>query len=94
MLLLMVQPPFSLTTWFVPGLFRRGPLLHEFDGSNGGWTISGLRSDDAACVPVKAGSVAVFWSLTPHMTGPNNSDTGGEHGHRHPGSRSQGNPTW
>ena len=61
--------------WFVPGLFRRGPLLHEFDGSNGGWTISGLRSDDAACVPVKAGSVAVFWSLTPHMTGPNNSDT-------------------
>ena len=46
--------------WFVPGLFRRGPLLHRFDGSNGGWTISGLRSEDAVCVPVKAGSVAVF----------------------------------
>ena len=61
--------------WFVPGLFRRGPLLHEFDQSNGGWTISGLRSDDAACVPVKAGSVALFWSLTPHMTGANNTDS-------------------
>jgi len=61
--------------WFVPGLFRRGPLLHEFDQSNGGWTISGLRSDDAACVPVKTGSVALFWSLTPHMTGANNTDS-------------------
>ena len=61
--------------WFVPGLFRRGPLLHEFDESNGGWTIGGLRSDDAVCVPVKAGSVATFWSLTPHMTGANNTDS-------------------
>ena len=61
--------------WFVPGLFRRGPLLHEFDESNRGWTISGLRSDDAVCVPVKAGSVAIFWSLTPHMTGANNTDS-------------------
>jgi hypothetical protein len=25
-------------------------------------------------VPVKAGSVAIFWSLTPHMTGANNTD--------------------
>lgn len=61
--------------WFVPGLFRRGPLLHEFVESSGGWTISGLRSDDAVCVPVKAGSVAIFWSLTPHMTGANNTDS-------------------
>ena len=60
--------------WFVPGLFRRGPLLHEFDESCGGWTISGLRSDDAVCVPVKEGSVALFWSLTPHMTGDNSTD--------------------
>jgi len=60
--------------WFIPGLFRRGPLLHEFDESNGGWTISGLRSDDAVCVPLKAGSVAIFWSLTPHMTGANNTE--------------------
>ena len=61
--------------WFVPGLFRRGPLLHKFDERNGGWTISGLRSDDAVCVPLKAGSVAIFWSLTPHMTGPNNTES-------------------
>ena len=61
--------------WFVPGLFRRGPLLHEFDERNGGWTISGLRSDDAVCVPLKAGSVAIFWSLTPHMTGPNHTES-------------------
>ena len=60
--------------WFVPGLFRRGPLRHDFDESKGGWTISGLRCDDAVCVPVKAGSVAIFWSLTPHMTGANNTD--------------------
>ena len=59
----------------MPGLFRRGPLLHEFDESNGGWTISGLRSDDAVCVPVRAGSVAIFWSLTPHMTEANNTDS-------------------
>ncbi len=60
--------------WFIPGLFRRGPLRHEFDDGNGGWTISGLRSDDAVCVPVRAGSVALFWSLTPHMTGANTTD--------------------
>ena len=60
--------------WFVPGLFRRGPLLHENDEDNGGLTISGLRSDDAVCVPVKVGSVAIFWSLTPHMTGANTTD--------------------
>ena len=61
--------------WFVPGLFRRGPLLHKFDERNGGWAISDLRSDDAVCVPLKAGSVAIFWSLTPHMTGPNNTES-------------------
>ena len=26
------------------------------------------------CVPVRRGSVALFWSLTPHMTGPNQTD--------------------
>ena len=58
--------------WFIPGLFRRGPLPHEFDEVNKGWAIRGLRTEDAVCVPVKSGSVAVFWSLTPHMTGANN----------------------
>ena len=61
--------------WFVPGLFRRGPLLHKFDERNGGWAISDLRSDDAVCVPLKARSVAILWSLTPHMTGPNNTES-------------------
>ena len=61
--------------WFVPGLFRRGPLRHEFDESNGGWTTSDLRSDEAVGVPIKAGSVAIFWSLTPHMTGPNSTES-------------------
>ena len=60
--------------WFIPALHRRGPLEHDFDEQNGGWTIPGLRDDDAVCVPVKAGSVACFWSLTPHMTGPNETD--------------------
>jgi hypothetical protein len=59
--------------WFIPSLFRRGPLPHDYDEINGGWTITGLRSDDAVCVPVAAGSIAVFWSLTPHLTGPNES---------------------
>ena len=58
--------------WFIPRLFRRGPLSHEFDELNKGLTIKGLRTEDAVCVPVKAGLVAVFWSLTPHMTGANN----------------------
>ncbi len=58
--------------WFIPRLFRRGPLSHEFDDINKGWTIKGLQTEDAVCVPVNVGSVAIFWSLTPHMTGPNN----------------------
>ena len=37
-------------------------------------TIPGIRDDDAVCVPVKAGDIACFWSLTPHMTGPNETD--------------------
>jgi phytanoyl-CoA hydroxylase len=61
--------------WFVPGLFRRGPLLHELDESGGDWTICNLRPDDAVCVPVKAGSVVLYWSLTPHMTGANHTDS-------------------
>ena len=61
--------------WFVPGLFRRGPLRHELDESSGNWTISGLRPDHAVCVPVKAGSVALFWSLTPYTTGANSTNS-------------------
>ena len=58
---------------FIPELHRRGPLDHDFDEANSGWTIPGIRDDDAVCVPLKAGSMACFWSLTPHLTGANNS---------------------
>eukprot|EP01047_Picozoa_sp_COSAG01_P043897 COSAG01_NODE_3926_length_5528_cov_26.315344_3_plen_113_part_00 len=44
------------------------------DERNGGWTVEGLDTSDAVCVPAKAGSIVVFSSLTPHMTGPNNTD--------------------
>jgi phytanoyl-CoA hydroxylase len=54
--------------WVVPGLHRRGTLRHEL-------TETGLvcldEAPDAVPVPVTAGSVVVFSSLTPHATGPN-----------------------
>ena len=58
--------------WVVPGLHRRGTLEH--------WdTELGFRClpegvDEAVAVPVRAGSVVVFSSLTPHWTGPNVTD--------------------
>ena len=64
----------SGSPWFIPQLHKRGPVDHDFDEANHGWTIPGLRVDDAVCVPLAAGSTAVFWSHTPHSTGPN-----GEH---------------
>lgn len=60
--------------WFVPGLFRRGPLLHEPAGGGGGLSISGLQSEDAVPVPLQSGSVALFWSLTPHRISANTTD--------------------
>ncbi len=54
--------------WVVPGLHRRGTLAHEY--SDIGFVC--LRDpDDAVPVPVRAGSIVVFSSLTPHSTGPN-----------------------
>ncbi len=58
--------------WVVPGLHRLGTLAHE-------WTTYGWRclseqeveAGGAVPVPLKAGGVAVFSSLTPHRTGPN-----------------------
>lgn len=57
-----------------PGLHRRGTLRHE-------WTDIGFRCLPAGeasahgfeelALPLKAGSIAVFSSLTPHRTGPN-----------------------
>jgi phytanoyl-CoA hydroxylase len=54
--------------WVVPGLHRRGTLAHEY--TDIGFVC--LREPaDAVAVPVRAGSIVVFSSLTPHSTGPN-----------------------
>ena len=54
--------------WIAPGLHRVGTLNHDY-------TELGFRCLDAAPdsmpVPLRAGSIAVFSSLTPHRTGPN-----------------------
>jgi ectoine hydroxylase-related dioxygenase (phytanoyl-CoA dioxygenase family) len=54
--------------WIVPGAHRLGTLAHR-------WTELGFEclSEPQGAVPleVKAGSIAVFSSLTPHRTGPN-----------------------
>ncbi len=58
--------------WVVPGLHRHGTLAHEY--SDNGFVC--LRDPaDAVAVPVSAGSIVVFSSLTPHSTGPNRTDT-------------------
>jgi len=59
--------------WIAPGWHRQGTLAHK-------WTELGFRCfatepEDAMALPVKAGSVAVFSSLTPHRTGANLTDT-------------------
>jgi ectoine hydroxylase-related dioxygenase (phytanoyl-CoA dioxygenase family) len=57
--------------WVVPGLHRMGTLRHEL-------TETGLvcldEPPDPVPVPVGAGSIVVFSSLTPHCTGPNRTD--------------------
>jgi len=54
--------------WVAPGIHRFGTLAHT-------WTELGFRclehAPDAVALPLTAGSVAVFSSLTPHRTGPN-----------------------
>jgi phytanoyl-CoA hydroxylase len=54
--------------WLVPGLHRLGTLVHR-------WTPLGFEclTDVEGAVPVEltAGSIAVFSSLAPHRTGPN-----------------------
>jgi len=54
--------------WVVPGLHRLGTLAHEY--SDIGYVC--LRDPaEARPVPVRAGDIVVFSSLTPHSTGPN-----------------------
>ncbi len=58
--------------WVLPEIHHRGTLEHRM--SDLGWVCA----DDppgAVPLPVRAGSIAVFSSLTPHATGPNTSDS-------------------
>ncbi len=54
--------------WVVPGLHREGTLRHELTPL--GWRCLD-RAPQAVPLPVRAGDIAVFSSLTPHRTGPN-----------------------
>ncbi len=62
--------------WILPGLHREGTFMHEHGDE--GLIISELHAEDigdnALCAPVPAGSMVIFSSLTPHMTGPNLTD--------------------
>ena len=55
----------------MPGLHQKGTLFHE--PTDLGHEIP-LDSSESICLPLKAGSIAIFSSLTPHRTGPNLSD--------------------
>jgi phytanoyl-CoA hydroxylase len=54
--------------WVVPGLHHRGTLRHWM--TDLGWRCL-EQAPDAVSLPLRAGSIAVFSSLTPHRTGPN-----------------------
>jgi len=57
--------------WVVPGLHKQGTVVHELRDEG----FSCLDDpEDAVAAPVRAGSVVVFSSLTPHRTGPNLTD--------------------
>ena len=58
--------------WVMPGLHRRGTLLHR--ETPYGLEIAGLEDGAAEPLPVRAGDMVVFSSLTPHKTGANRSD--------------------
>lgn len=58
--------------WIVPGEHLRGTLAHDYVEPLGFECLT--DRPDARPVPVPAGSVIVFSSLTPHLTGPNTTD--------------------
>ena len=77
-----IQPQAYLTCWValtdtddtngcpcvLPGLHKKGTLHHET--TDLGYEIP-LDSENSLTLPLKAGSIAIFSSLTPHRTGPN-----------------------
>jgi len=82
-----VEPQQYLTCWValtdatvdngcpqvIPGLHRRGTLAHHYVDPLG-WEIIDSHSD-AVPAPVGRGGIVVFSSLTPHLTGPNTTDS-------------------
>lgn len=54
--------------WIVPGAHHRGTLLHTL--TDLGWRCLD-DAPEAVPLALRAGSIAVFSSLTPHRTGPN-----------------------
>ncbi|HEV3367458.1 MAG TPA: phytanoyl-CoA dioxygenase family protein [Acidimicrobiales bacterium] len=57
--------------WVVPGLHKLGTLRHDLTETG----LVCLRDpSDPVPVPVGAGGIVVFSSLTPHCTGPNRTD--------------------
>jgi len=57
--------------WVVPGLHRYGTLAHEPTDLGFVCLDDSVARRDAVPVEVKAGSIVVFSSLTPHSTGAN-----------------------
>ncbi len=55
--------------WVIPGGHLRGTLMHR--PSEAGYVCREEDGVEAMPVPVRAGSIVVFSSLTPHRTGPN-----------------------
>lgn len=83
----LVEPQYYLTCWIAltdatidngcplvaPGLHRVGTYEHTYVDPLG-WQIFDEPTRSVAA-PVRAGSIVVFSSLTPHMTGPNLTDS-------------------
>jgi ectoine hydroxylase-related dioxygenase (phytanoyl-CoA dioxygenase family) len=57
----------------MPGSYKRG-LIEHWESPIGNVCYSSDEADQGIRVPVKAGSLIVFWSLTFHKSGPNVSD--------------------
>ena len=82
-----VEPQQYLTCWValtdatedngcphvVPGLHRMGTLRHHYNDPLG-WEIF-EEHPDAIAAPVGKGGIVVFSSLSPHLTGPNTTDS-------------------
>ena len=58
--------------WVVPGAHLGGTLRHTYVDPLGFQCLT--DPEDAVAVPAKVGSVVIFSSLTPHLTGPNHSN--------------------